>query len=236
VLKSRPDESGPVKTTAAPTPQLVEAGGRRFWAASTKGTGRAENQDAWVLLPSVTYRGAPVIAAAVFDGMGGLPNGGGASKAACKHLEHALAAASGPRSVIRQLSTAVLPTGGGSTATILLLPHARPDDAIMVWIGDSKAWIATRDGRLNPLPTYDVEPPNRLTDFLGRPGAHGHWTRLGPWTRILLATDGVHAALGDETIRTLVLSDERGELAASLAARLARAAPADDATFIFCQR
>jgi serine/threonine protein phosphatase PrpC len=174
---------------------------------------------------------------AVFDGIGGEPNGQEAAWAAAHGLRDALARAAGPAEVLRRLDGAVLPTGGGATAAVVLAPHARPGEVWVLGAGDSSVHALGEPASILP---HDRAGRHAVTDGLGLPLRQGHALRwqLPPGGALLLCTDGVDEVAGLAAVQECLAAPGEGAGAAldRLMERVrARGAP-DNATALLARR
>lgn len=159
-----------------------------------QGPVRPEQQDRLVVLDGAPTPWGPLDVLAVFDGMGGMPRGGEASRAAADALPGALAGADDGIDVLRRLNEAVRPTGGGTTAVVAVLDGATVH---LATVGDSAAY-RFGDAGLELLLPKDAVGPTSLTDFLGNRTMEGHTRELEAQAGdiLLLCSDGVDGVLG----------------------------------------
>lgn len=127
------------------------AGFTASWA-SVQGSARTENQDAARCFEG-RLAGRPVLVAAAFDGVGGLPGGKQAAQNAARRLRHVLLQAPGPEAVLPELHRG-LPTGA-TTATVVAL-YMDELSAVLMHAGDSAAF-AWHDGWKRLTPEQEVE-------------------------------------------------------------------------------
>ena len=177
--------------TSAVSGRRVQVLARRFREHVIAGAsiqGQRRNQEDRFLLTEVRTPTGPRFVAAVFDVVGGQPNGAEAAAAAARRLPKAVAAGVVDGFLLQDLDREVRATGGACTATIALI-----DDAVtLIGLGDSMAY----DGHGGPFLPRDVGTNGRLTAWLGgRP--EGHLRRLSiDDLPMSLCTDGVDEVLG----------------------------------------
>lgn len=173
-----------------------------------QGNRRHRIEDAWAIVEGARLGAQQVDAFAVFDGLGGVPNGQEAAWSAADALRDVLLRAHAPEEILGLLNDVVLPTGGSTTATILLVARqdASTRNAWLLSIGDSSAYAAL-DGRpferLNPQDRIDRHV---LSDWLGRPhpGGHLRTLELHPGDTAVLCTDGADEVAGARALEPVV--------------------------------
>lgn len=212
------------------------------WVVSVRsevGLVRHRLEDAWRILPNVRVAGQAMNALAVFDGLGGVPNGQEAAWAASDHLRDALEHAPRAADVLAHLNNWVRDTQGATTAVVALFPSVGNfGDGVVLSIGDSAAYALGPDRKARLLVPKDSDGPHVLTDYLGHAEAGGHvgTLQVQKGGALLLCTDGVDGVVEPDSIARLLLS---GDLAAALddlfAEILDRGAP-DNATVVVARR
>lgn len=190
---------------------------------------RAHQQDAYAWT-RVDGPDGLFLVAAVCDGMGAGSGSGVIAKDAASTAVH-IAAAFGPD----RLDTAINATrriiderheerGENDNTTIVLATVDHAGVVRVAWVGDSRAYVVTDTYELVPLTTDHnlgrYGRPNVLTRTLLGLHEHDHEsgdcerhtpeiaTHDGPVLAVLLCTDGVHGALTDTQIRSLLLDAE----------------------------
>lgn len=206
--------------------------------------------------------GLPVIVAAVADGCGSGAGSGRIARDAVK-LAVSIAAAYGREHLDRAIDTtreiidARFPRRGRNDNTTLVLAYYDAASLHVAWIGDSRAYALTADGRLRQLTKdHNLAPyaPNQLTRALlgsvdhrhgdAWEGCESHTPQLAepflgrpfapPPAWILLCTDGV-ALSGGAIVDTLTGAPDAASAARRLTSRAVRVArdageKADNAT------
>lgn len=189
--------------------------GRRVAVRTHVGLVRTRLEDAWRVAPGVPFLGGRVDAFAVFDGLGGRPNGDAAAWAASRALPAAVQAAGSPADILANLEEAVAPTGGMTTAVVALCPSAGMEGpSHLLSSGDSSAYTL-QDGRVTLLVPRDRSGRATVTDCLGNGRAHAQvrtWGWQGP---LLMCTDGIDDVVGAEALRATLEAPPNG-LAAAL--------------------
>lgn len=226
---------------------------------------RSYQQDACDWLRAIDPdTGLPVIVAAVADGCGSGSGSGRIARDAVR-LAVRIAATYGGANLDRAIDAAReiiderRPRRGRNDNSTLVLAYCDAASLRVAWVGDSRAYALTADGRLHALTRdHNLAPyaPNQLTRALlgslnhrhggGLDGCEPHTPQVAtpmlgvpfqpPPARVLLCTDGVCGPLPDEEIAD-TLANAPGALTAarrltSRAVRIARAAgeSADNAT------
>lgn len=186
-----------------PAYPLLQSHRGQGWAAAAGahiGLGREHMEDAFEVLLERPVGPTRVTAAAVFDGVGGLPLGSQAATAAARALGPALAGS--PRELLDTLNRAARGTGGLTTAVVAVAREDGPPGEVhLAWVGDSSAWALDAAGRARLLVPPHADSAG-LTDWLGRAGPAGEvvaW-RLAPGASILLCTDGVDRVVAPAAI------------------------------------
>ncbi|MEA3202655.1 MAG: Protein phosphatase [Thermoplasmata archaeon] len=227
-----------VRSSAGQSSFAERHAGKRWdaWVRSEVGAVRRRLEDSW-MVGEARMAGEAWDAHAVFDGLGGSPNGQEAAWAAAKGLARAMARATGPRNVLRELDADVLATGGASTAAVLLSAQARPGECWLLGAGDSSVHVLATPGSLLP---HDRAGLHAVTDCLGMPLRRGHALRLrvGPGKALLLCTDGVDQVAGLDAVRECLAAPAAQSEAALdrlLACVEARGSP-DNATALLVRR
>jgi len=147
-------------------------GGVEVAAASMRGRGRVENQDAYA------FHAGPPLRVGLFDGVGGLPNGAQAAQAAAGQIGTA------ELDLVGALHAAVRPTGGATTAAIAELHDHR---ITFTLIGDSAVYRL--DERIDRIgPSHSIG--GQLTQALGISGRGSTFT-LPFDAPFVLASDGL---------------------------------------------
>lgn len=206
--------------------------------------------------------GLPVIVAAVADGCGSGAGSGRIAKAAVQ-LAVQVAACYGREHLDRAIDTtreiidARFPRRGRNDNTTLVLAYYDAASLHVAWIGDSRAYALTADGRLHQLTKdHNLAPyaPNQLTRALlasvdhrhgdAWEGCESHTPQLAepllgrpfasPPAWILLCTDGVGLS-GGAIVDTLTGAPDAASAARRLTSRAVRVArvageKADNAT------
>jgi serine/threonine protein phosphatase PrpC len=216
---------------------------RHWWSGlvvalrADQGLVRERMEDAWRLLRDASAFGRPTSVAALFDGLGGHPNGREAATAAAEHLPEALARARESGHLLGHLNNYVRPTQGLTTAVIALLPPGEDGHGQLITIGDSAAY-AVEAGELQRLSPQDRDGTGRVTGCLGLPEVEGHVVpfRIPRGGTLLLCTDGVDGVAEPAALeRALRAPDAAAALEDLLADVYARGAP-DNATAILLRR
>ena len=198
--------------------------------------------------------GLPAIVAAVADGCG---SGAGSGRIARDAVSLAvrIAATYGGEYLDRAIDAAreIIderhPRRGRNDNTTLALAYYDAAVLRVAWVGDSRAYALTADGKLHALTRdHNLAPyaPNQLTRALLGSVDHRHgdvWegceshtpqlatpllgSTLSPVARVLLCTDGVCGPLSDEEIAgTLTTASDASTAARRLTSRAVRAARA----------
>lgn len=212
--------------------------GFRAWAVSDRGLVRSENQDAWSVHWDVTGPLGRRHVLAVFDGVGGLPNGAGAAQAAVSALgRHAGAAV---EALLGRMNDEVQATGGGTTAVVAVVPVDDPERLELVSVGDSSAYVLDDEGRVVSVAPRDAGRGHEIRDFLGNPGLAGHRVQvtLGEGAGLLLCTDGVDKVVGaPELVPVLSAApDAVEEAVAALMEQVRERGAPDNATLVVLRR
>jgi hypothetical protein len=207
------------------------------WVRSEVGAVRRRLEDAWAVLPGVALGGEVWDAFAVFDGIGGLPNGQEAAWAAADGLREAMLRAAAPGEVLRLLDGAVLATGGASTAAVVLAPRARPGEAWLLGAGDSSVHAPGAPASVLP---HDRVGLHGVTDGLGLPLRRGHALRwaVPAGGCLLLCSDGVDEVAGRMAVQECLAAPagEEGAALARLLERVAERGAPDNATAVLLRR
>jgi protein phosphatase len=197
-------------------------------AVSDRGTVRAENQDAWSLVPLDSGRGCLLLLA---DGMGGHAGGREAAEAAIEHAAELLRASPdphaglGPAGASANAAIAELRRDHGGTVmgTTLVLAAVSAGRATISNVGDSRAYLLRDGGACQVTEDHSVlaeairaghieaggggEPPrNLLTRALtGDPvDADRFSVELREGDVLLLCCDGAWDPLGGDALGDLV--------------------------------
>ena len=123
-------------------------------------------EDAYRILPSVTHRGQPWTAFAIFDGLGGEPFGQEAAWEAAEKLDQAIAGATTPEHVLPLLNSYVRQTQGSTTAIVAMFPQ-RSGAGIVMSLGDSAAFALDGAGVLESVTPIDRGEGRSVTACLG---------------------------------------------------------------------
>lgn len=222
----------------APVAQSVRTPHWWVHARAEQGTVRADMQDSFAVVQDFRLGGHAFDAVAVFDGVGGMPHGGDASKTAAEALPKLLAEGVGAHKLLDRLDEAVRKTGGATTAVVALLPH----DGGRGWIlsaGDSSAYAVAEDGRAARLNPLDAAHGN-ITQCLGLGRLKGHTISWTPpaGAIILLCTDGVDGVVAPGLLsQSLRAVSGRGPVALeALFMAIRMAGSPDNATAILARR
>lgn len=198
---------------------------------------RRRIEDAWVARVDAPFGSRPTGVFAVFDGLGGEPDGDVAARAASTILVDVLARAASVNEVLPKLNDAVLSQGGYTTAVVAVIGPS--GDVQLAHVGDSGAFLL-EDGTVRLLTKRDSAPSGSITDFLGNPKLRGHLTKanLRKGASLVLCTDGVDGIVGSESLAELLQSS--GDAAEGAVERLyteihALGAP-DNATLVWIRR
>jgi serine/threonine protein phosphatase PrpC len=212
-------------------------GGWDVVALSHIGRVRRQLQDAWAVAFDLPFGPVPVDAFAVFDGLGGHPNGREAARMAARALPEAVRSAQSLHEILPRLDPAVAATGGRTTAVAALFPRGG-GKGFLVSAGDSSAY-ALQDGRLELLVQRDRIARNVVTDLLGAGRVRGRVREVSIASgALLLCSDGVDDVLGPEPLRALVAAPRAGMAQAverTMALVLEAGAP-DNATLLLARR
>lgn len=205
---SRQDDPEPVQLTSE---------GFQMWARSVCGRVRGENQDAWCIVTPEGSRWGPApgspmdpvptgrlqggVVAAVFDGLGGHPNGRAAARSAAKEMTAIADMRRSRKELLDAMDEKVRATGGATTAVIAFVSGRWPENRRLrvVSVGDSAAYVLTETGRLERVNELDRSGRHELTDCLGAGDVVGHEVE-GSHRGVVLVSDGVGdvlPALGD---------------------------------------
>ena len=220
----------------------------RVTVASDRGLVREANQDRivvgrWILGPE--SEGPATIRAdqsdwlvSVIDGMGGHAGGGIAATIAAETIasygEHAAGAElltgiveAANRAIYDRMNQHPSLTGMGAAVACATF-HG--DDLLVVNVGDVRAYLIN-DSYLIQLSVDDTSPDGALTASLG---GRAHFEPVAPHVvresggnelRVLLASDGLTAAVGLDALEELVVDDDTQLVTGMLDAVLAAGAP-----------
>ncbi len=206
---------------------------------SEVGLVRARLEDAWCVAQGLRLGGRPHHALAVFDGLGGLPNGQEAAWAAADKLPEAVTTAPRAEEVLARLNNWVRETQGATTAVVALIPAGTATGhGLLLSVGDSAAYLLEDDQGPVLLTPKDSEGGNVVTDFLGSPDLRGHTTEVEVprGAALLLCTDGVDGVVPAASLtRVLKAPDLAAALDDLFAEILANGAP-DNATVVVARR
>lgn len=258
IMDTRPMDQVP----ALPAPRASRSNaGRQSAARTTRGCGRAHNEDAVLVA-------GPLLA--VSDGVGGGPGGELASAAALRGLASALIAwtpGAEPAAALRrgfsaanaEVRVTAHATGTEGTAATLVAALLGPASVTVAHAGDSRAYLV-RDGCLRRL-TVDHRIGEEVArrDRLGLAPLDGHWpppnaitraaglgpvidpdlarVRTRPGDRLLLCSDGLTDALDDAVIAALIeVEPDLRRLVDRLIAAAQAAGARDDITVLVAAR
>lgn len=233
----------------------------RCFSASDRGRRYPLNED------SVGHTELPGggVAAAVADGVGGRPGGACASRLAVQGLLAALGEDAGGERLLERLSAAALAAnaavrrgrrehaGYEEMATTLVAFAARDDEAALLSVGDSRAYL-WRDSRLQCLTRDDTVAEQMLADgtlsaadLARSPYQHVLTRALGmadhcpvtaqpcplrPGDLLLLCSDGLNKALSDGEIAAVLASAADAAAVGGLIAAANEAGGADNVTVL----
>ena len=173
---------------------LAPADGIDADVVGRQGNARGEMQDSWAVAARRQSDGqGRIVAAGVFDGVGGHEHGRDASRAAAKALRSALKTTQEPSAILGELSPRVAKSGGYSTG-LLVLAREGEEFWDVAWRGDGTAWIGNPG---EPWRRVAGKPASRqpLDSFLGSDTpTHEARVRVEPNGCLALATDGVPSA------------------------------------------
>jgi len=203
---------------------------------SDVGAVRERLEDAWAVLPSAPVLGRDASVLAVFDGLGGEPNGQEAAWAAAEHLAEALQKSSSHAQVFQRLNPWVRQTQGSTTAVVALFPDHGGEGTILC-VGDSAAYGLDTTGPVLLTPK-DASAPNVVTDCLGSadPTGHVESIHVGRGQTILLCTDGVDGVVSPDSIAATLRAPDLAAAVEDLFAEVwANGAP-DNATLVAARR
>jgi PPM family protein phosphatase len=223
-----PDES--------PVRQRLRLPGWIVIVRSDVGGVRERLEDAWAVLPSTAAAGRKSTVFAVFDGLGGEPNGQEAAWAAADNLGEALGRATRPDQVLPRLNAWVRQTQGSTTAVVALFPHEGGDGTLLS-VGDSAAYALDGTG-LDLLTPKDAAGPNVVTDCLGSPdpGGHERSVHVARGQTVLLCTDGIDGVVDPASITAVLQAPDLAAAVEDLFAEVwAKGAP-DNATLVAARR
>lgn len=202
---------------------------------SIKGHRRPDSQDAWSTHAYPTSPGTDALILGVFDGVGGMPNGGAAARAAAGRLGAVREGPDGPGGILRRLNQAVRATGGATTAVIAVLDDEGGIEVASV--GDSAAFVRGRNG-VETLTAADALGPDRLIGWLGqrRPRIQRATHRLERGGSLLLCSDGVHHVAPVPSLARVFQVRRPEDGLNRLFRRLGAAGLPDDATAVLARR
>jgi serine/threonine protein phosphatase PrpC len=233
----------------------------RAYAASHQGLVRAENQDGYLVQP---LRGREGWLVAVADGIGGAPDGAGASR----HMIRVLAQDPTPYHSVASLEAVVKRAnqeifrwgheqdrlaGMGTTVTIA---QVMPGELLVAHVGDSRCY-RLRAGHLERLTrdhavAAELEAAGQISAAEARvhPQRHMLTRAVGPWSsvrvdllgvpwhpadRLLLCTDGLFGLVTDEEIARILLAHEGDEAVEALVATALRHGGTDNVTVVLVE-
>jgi PPM family protein phosphatase len=230
-------------------------------AVSDPGPARAENQDAWALLPLDPRPGCALLLA---DGMGGHADGAVAAHLAVHGAGNVLRAGGEPHQALAdavgEANDAIArhraSRGGGVTGTTLVAAVVDGGRASIANVGDSRAyllrggqpvqltvdhsWVAeqVRAGHLTPEAVAGHPHRSLLTRALTGDAVEVdvYRTELSPGDVLLLCSDGLWDAVPESRLAELLAADlPLDELASGLCDAAVAAGTADNVSVVLCQ-
>lgn len=161
-------------------------------------------QDAFTIVASDRGLAERFDAVAVFDGVGGLPHGAAAARAAASALPDGLRGAreDALQRAFLHMQGRVLATRGATTGVVAVLPRTH-EDVEVGWSGDSGAYLVGKQlVHLTPPDAHD----GVLTHCLGLEGMQPNVTQVSvaPGEAVFLCSDGIDALLGARTVQSIL--------------------------------